>query len=249
MNVIFSRLLKCYTFLMNSRRLGFLILSTGLYLPAPTFADYTIVLKNGRRMTVQSYREEGSTIKVPALGGEFGIPKEQIETILNAGQTAGQGLNISDLATSKRESPTVQKPTRILSPDSQNSAVPINASSPANAEEAKDYQKRLSEVSQKLELAKQQYYTATQGGGTASNVSKEGLKAWAMDLASRIHDSQKMPGGGGAQSSPPSQPYAPSYTAKEKELSNLRIQIDGLQKERDELIDEMNSKNIPVGPQ
>jgi hypothetical protein len=249
MNAIFSRRLKCYTFLMNSRRLVFLILAIGLYLAAPAFADYTIVLKNGRRMTVQSYREEGSTIKVPALGGELGIPKEQIDTILNAGQTVGHGLNISDLATSKPESPAVQKSTPILSPETKNAAAPIATTSPANAEEAKRYQKRLSEVNKKLELAKQQYYLATQGGGSASNVSKDGLKAWAMDLASRIHDSQKMPGGGGAQSSPPSQPYAPNYTAKEKELSNLRIQIDGLQKERDELIDEMNSKNIPVGPQ
>ena len=234
---------------MNSRRLIFLILAIGLYLAAPAFADYTIVLKNGRRMTVQSYREEGSTIKVPAFGGELGIPKEQIETILNAEPTAGQGLRISDLATSKPESPTVQKPTRIPSPENKNATVPKATTSPANAEEAKEYQKRLSEVNKKLELAKQQYYVATQGGGSASNVSKDGLKAWAMDLASRIHDSQKRPGGGGAQSSPPSQPYAPNYTAKEKELSNLRIQIDGLQKERDELIDEMNSKNIPVGPQ
>ena len=48
-------------------------------------------------MTVQSYREEGETIKVLALGGELGIPKEQIETILNAEHRKGQGLNISVL--------------------------------------------------------------------------------------------------------------------------------------------------------
>jgi hypothetical protein len=107
-------------------------------------------------------------------------------------------------------------------------------------EEAKDYKKRLGELTQKLELAKEEYYQATQGGGTGSNVSKDGLKAWAMDLASRIHDSQKTPGGG-------SPPHVPNYTAKEKELSNLRIQIDGLQKERDKLIDEMHIKNIPTG--
>jgi hypothetical protein len=34
---------------------------------------------------------------------------------------------------------------------------------------------------------------------------------------------------------------------KEKELSDLRIKIDGLQKERDHLIQEMKSKNIPTG--
>ena len=68
--------------------------------------------------------------------------------------------------------------------------------------------------------------------------------SWAMDLASRISDSQKVPGGGGASSTPPTPPYAPNYTAKEKELSDLRTEIDKLQKERDSLIQEMKSKNI-----
>jgi hypothetical protein len=67
-----------------------------------------------------------------------------------------------------------------------------------------------------------------------------------MDFASRIHDSQKVPGGGGPISTPPSSPYAPVYTAKEKELSDLRTLIDRLQKERDGLIEEMKSKNVPT---
>ncbi|MBM2806652.1 MAG: hypothetical protein HW419_4545, partial [Deltaproteobacteria bacterium] len=75
----------------------------------------------------------------------------------------------------------------------------------------------------------------------------DGFRSWAMDFASRIHDSQKVSGGGGASSTPPTPPYAPNYTAKEKELSDLRAQIDSLQKERDALIQEMKSKNIPTG--
>ncbi len=216
------------------------IVAVEFYLAAPALGDYTIVLKNGRRMTVQSYREEGATIKVPALGGELGIPKEQIETISKVAQPTGQELNISDLATSNREALSVQKTAPIDSSKSENGTGGDDATTAANGQETKEYQKRLAEVSQKLDMAKEEYYKATQGGGTASNVSKEGLKAWAMDLASRIHDSQKTPGGG-------SPPHAPKYTAKEKELSNLRIQIDGLQKERDKLIDEMQNKNIPTG--
>ena len=151
------------------------------------------------------------------------------------------------MATSKGEAQTVQQSTPISLDESKNAAPGNDQTSVANGSEANEYHKKLAEVSQKLELARQEYYKATQGGGNASNVSKDGLKAWAMDLASRIHDSQKMPGGGGARSSPPSPPYSPNYTAKEKELSNLRIQIDGLQKERDKLIDEMHIKNIPTG--
>ena len=67
-----------------------------------------------------------------------------------------------------------------------------------------------------------------------------------MDLASRIHDSQKIPGGGGERSTPPTPPYAPVYTPKEKELSDLRARIDHLQSERDALLQEMKSKNIPT---
>jgi hypothetical protein len=67
-----------------------------------------------------------------------------------------------------------------------------------------------------------------------------------MDLASRIHDSQKVPGGGGESSTPPTPPYAPAYTPKEKELSDLRAQVDRLQKERDTLIQEMKSRKIPA---
>jgi hypothetical protein len=223
-----------------------LTVAVEFYLAASALADYTIVLKNGRRMTVQSYREDASTIKVPALGGELGIPKQQIETILKSGQTAGQGLIISELVSPNRESQSVQKPAPSSSTNSKDAPLPNDVTPEANVEEAKDYKKRLGELTKKLELAKEEYYQATQGGGTASNVSKDGLKAWAMDLASRIHDSQKMPGGGGAQSSPPNPPYSPNYTAKEKELSDLRIKIDGLQKERDKLISEMHSKNIPT---
>lgn len=240
-------MLKCYNFAMDHRISIVVMLGTGLYLAPPTFADYTIVLKNGRRVTVQNYREEGAAIKVPALGGELGIPKEQIQAILKADQTTGQGLNVSDLTSTKRETQSEQKPTSPSSPDSKNGAARVDETAAANAEEVEQYRQRLADVTQKLELARQQYYKATQGGGTGTNASNEGLKAWAMDLASRIHDSQKAPGGGGAKSTPPSPPYAPNYTAKEKEFSNLRTQVDALQSERDKLINEMNSRNIPTG--
>jgi len=72
------------------------------------------------------------------------------------------------------------------------------------------------------------------------------MRAWNMDFASRIHDSQNAPGGGPPAGTPPMQPYAPKYTPLEKELSDLRIEIDRLEKERNDLIQEMKSKNIDV---
>ncbi|HEY2921927.1 MAG TPA: hypothetical protein VGK77_23310 [Candidatus Binatia bacterium] len=212
-------------------------------------AQHVIVLKNGRQITVQSYREEGSMIKFVGLGGEIGIPKDQIQAILKAGQTDRTGLSISEMETSSRQSaPAVQKPTPSSTRDVTQPPSSAETKPSVDPEEVKEYQTRLAEVSQQLEAAKQQYFDATQGGGTASNVSKEGIRSWAMDFASRIHDSQKTPGGGGPSSTPPTPPYAPNYTAKERELSDLRSQIDRLQKERAALIEEMKSKNIPTGP-
>jgi hypothetical protein len=209
-------------------------------------AQHVIVLKNGRQITAQSYREEGSTVKIQGLGGEFGIPKDQIQSISKAGQGERPGLNIIDLETTTRQTSIPQKPSLPPARDAKAPTSPAETRSAADIEEEKEYQKRLAEVTQKLEAAKQQYFDATQGGGTASNVSKEGFRSWAMDFASRIHDSQKIPGGGGPSSTPPTPPYAPVYTVKEKELSDLRTQIDRLQKERDALIEEMKSKNIPT---
>ena len=47
----------------------------------PLFADYTIVLKNGRRFNVQNFREEAGIVKLHGFGGEISIPKDQIQTI------------------------------------------------------------------------------------------------------------------------------------------------------------------------
>lgn len=214
----------------------------------PASADYTLVLKNGRRITVQSYREEGSTIKIHGLGGELGIPKDQIQTILKAGATETQGLSISNLDASARQAPApTKKPGPTPSVDAKDAVGPRETKSPADIEEEKEYQKRLAEVTQKLEAAKQEYFNATQGGSSSANVSKEGFRAVAADIGSRIRDSQKVPGGGGPPDTPPMPPYAPTYTPREKQISDLRAQVDALQKERDNLIEEMKSKNIPTG--
>ena len=211
-------------------------------------AQHVIVLKNGRQITVQSYREEGSMIKFVGLGGEIGIPKDQIQAILKPGQTDRTGLSISDLEASSRQSATVpQKPSPSAARDASQRSSSEETKPLADMEEVKEYQKRLAEVTEKLEAARQDYFKATQGGGTSSNVSRDGMRAWTMDFASRIHDSQKVPGGGGPPNTPPASPYAPNYTPKEKELSDLRIKIDGLQKEQENLIQEMKSKNIPTG--
>lgn len=209
----------------------------------PAQAQYVLTLKNGRQLTVQSYRDEGTMVKIFGLGGELGIPKDQIVSISKSGESTRPGLNMiemdSDAGREKAQEPSVPS-------EPSNDAAVSEETKGNDLAEATEYRKKFAEVTRKLEAAKEEYFKATQGGGTASNLTKEGISAWTMDLASRIHDSQKVRGGGGPVSTPPTPPYTPQYTAQEKKLSELRTAVDALQKQRDALVGEMESKNIPI---
>jgi hypothetical protein len=215
------------------RKALFWVMASFLFYTAAASADYTLVLKNGRRITAKSYREEGSMIKLYGLGGELGIPKDQVQTILREGQTERQGLNISELEASTRQTPAAQEPSPVRSGDSAETGGSEEAKDRVSAAEAKEYQRRLAEITADLEEARQRYFSATQGGGTSSSATKAGYKALTADLMSRLKD---------RRGAPPSE-----YETQEKELSDLRTQIDKLQKERNALVEEMKSKNIPTG--
>ena len=72
------------------------------------YADYTIVLKNGGRITVKDYREEKGMVMLEGLGGEIGIAKQQIQSILQAGEGEPQGLG---LPTNEKSQRTADKKT------------------------------------------------------------------------------------------------------------------------------------------
>jgi hypothetical protein len=206
-------------------------------------AQYVVVLKNGRQLTVQSYREEGSTVKIQGLGGELGIPKEQIQSISKSGQTDRPGLNISNLDNSSRAAPVPAKPIP-SAPASRQSEISASTdiNSGVSADEEKEYRERLAEITQKLESARTRYLEASSAGNTGAKFDKEGIRSWTADLASRIQDSQKA--GGGPASTPLAWSFPAPYTPKAKELSDMRMDIDKLEKERNDLIQEMKSKNI-----
>jgi hypothetical protein len=205
-------------------------------------AEYVVVLKNGRQLTVQSYREEGSTVKIQGLGGELGIPKEQIQSISKSTQSDRPGLNLNNLENASRSAPVATKPPA-GAPAGRPTEVYAPIENPgANLEEEKEYRRRLAEVTQKLESARKVYLEASSAGNTGAKFDKEGIKDWTADLASRIQDSQKA--GGGPTSTPLAWSFPAPYTPKAKELSDMRINIEKLEKERNELIQEMKSKNI-----
>jgi len=203
-------------------------------------AQYVVVLKNGRQLTVQSYRDEGSTVKIQGLGGELGIPKGQIQSISKSGAGDRPGLNISNLESASRTAPVPPKPAPSTGPSDVSGAADVKAE--AVPDEAKEYRRRLAEVTQKLEAARKRYLEASSAGNTGADFSKDGMRAWTADLTSRIQDSQKA--GGGPASTPLSQPPPYPYTGKGKELSDMRQEIDALEKARNDLLQELKSKNI-----
>jgi len=217
---------------MNKRPLALLAVAVVLSWAAPAFADYTLVLKNGRRITVQSYREEGSTIKIQGLGGEIGIPRDQIQTILKGDQTE-PGVSTFDLESASRQSQGTPKPSPAAPGEGAEARATGQAKPSAISDEEKEYRKRLAEVSEKLDTARQKYFNATQGGGTSKAATKEGYKALTADLMARLKERR-----GAAES---------EFEPQEKELRDLRLEIDKLQQEREALIQEMKSKNYPTG--
>jgi hypothetical protein len=191
----------------------------------PLLAGYTLVLKNGRRITVESYREQGSTIYFRGLGGEMGIPKDQIQAIVESGEADGTDLSIPDLNRDLQRSPGQAPNQSTLRPAPSETPTPgeVDGLDPAAAD-----QKKLAEINQKLDAAQARYLAASQGGGSASSATKEGYRAWTADLMSRLK----------ARRGAPDSAYEP----QERELRDLRLEIDKLQKERDELLLEIERK-------
>jgi hypothetical protein len=204
------------------------------YSPVATWADYILVLKNGRRMTVQSYRESGATIQVNGLGGEIGIPKDQVQSISKAAESDRPDLN----------APGPDRPAPAPSSRSTNDAsgrpagtsVPPHASQvdePGTLDDEASDQKELAEINEKLDAAQRRYLTATQGGGVAASATKDGYRALTADLMSRLKSRR-----GAADS---------EYEPQEKELRDLRLEIEKLQSERDDLINRVKSKKAGTG--
>ena len=275
-------------------RISVIAVVTLLFLSGPLFAQYTLVLKNGRRITVQSYREEGGMIKFQGLGGEIGISREQVQSIVKAGEREGQGMVLPGgieraPAEAVRESQeekkalgkgpeaepkageTVERPAqakeKVLTPEEKLAE--------ERAKEEKEYQKRVKEITEQLKAARDRYLLTTRGtSGPEPTVplTEQEMRTRADDLISRLRDVQQRQTGATyetrpelpqpaplsgapppilrerpAEARPSAGPTPPGYSEKQRELSELRNQIGQLEKQRDDLIQEMRQKNFDTG--
>jgi len=224
---------------------------------SPASADYTLVLKNGRRITVPNYREETGMIKFPGLGGEIGISKDQIEAIQQTGEQDRTGLLLPNAKPSQppavTREPTAQQkisipPTRVKEPTAEEKLAE------QRAKEEKEYVKRVEEITQRIRDERSRYgaeTTGVTGPEPGFFTTDEAFRRHQDDLMSRLIDAQNNPAGPGNTGkgalTPPDNRVPPSYTERERQLSDLRYRLDQLEQERKRLIEEMKQKHFDAG--
>lgn len=222
----------------------------------PAYAQYVMELKNGRRITVQSYREEGSMIKFSGNGGEIGISKDQVKSI----RRAGDGKSRKPSALEEDEfPPTTPESTPPLTPKPPGepaARMPAPQETPEAKRDAEEkaYLQRIEELTRELKQLREQYAIRTRGNTGPEPqffTTEEAFKGHQADLLSRLRDAQLrargLPTGSDATSPPLALDAPPAYTEKQKELSDLRRRINQLASERQKLIDEMKAKGFDTG--
>jgi hypothetical protein len=231
-------------------------------------AESVLVLKNGRQITVQSYREEGSMIKFQGFGGEIGISKDQLETIRNVGAEGSRGLNVF---APERPSPSESRETA-----QETKPMPAVGSEQPRGEEKdrerdeREHLQKLSDLTERLKEAQDRYSQAVRGSTSTDPsllTSEEQLRARTDDIISRALDAQYKPSDPAGTKLVTPSPFSslpptiteinppgaappsptvnlPPYTPRQKELSDLRSQALQLEKEREKLIEEIKQKKI-----
>jgi hypothetical protein len=239
-----------------SKRLKLLLLTVFLHTwVIPAWADYTLFLKNGRRITVQDYRDEGGIIKFYVFGGETAISKDQIQSI----QRADPGELAIQQSQFQKPGVGSQPAERPLTPEEE------------RAKEEKEYQQKLLEVTARLKEARDRYSRLLRGTTSPEPtqlVTEEQIKAGQADVISRFRDAASNP----SEPAPvrlltpsPFSSLPPTITEErpptrepttyenlpltetQRELSEARNQAIELDKEREKLINEMQKKNMSIG--
>ena len=179
--------------LTNTFVIGFTVLfcwSVSLY------ADYTIVLKNGGRITVKSYREESGMVKFHGLGGEIGIARQQIQSILQASKTEPQGIVIAAIENSPSAPEAM---VNLLTSEEklvQVPALPEVRRFTVKDKEEKEDQDMHEDVTRAIKSRTERYWLATRGTIDPRPmlvITLKALQGRIDDIKSRIKDAQYNP--------------------------------------------------------
>jgi len=230
---------------------------------AEAVGAYVFNLKNGGQIIAEDYWVDGEALRLSVAGGEFAIHREQVQSVVEL-QALPEKKSPPPVATepvqdktpkpagpqSGKESvlpPTPQAPQARPAPvePQQTPPSPEELKAGQRAEEERQYQERVRTVTERIKTLMDRYALATRGqSGPDPTLLKtqEAIDARTADLLSRMKDAEHRTGA--VQRVTP--PLAP-YTVKEKELSDLRSQINDLENQRSRLIDEMQRKNFNIG--
>lgn len=252
---------------------GFAIL---ILCPGSLLADYTIVLKNGRQITVKAYWEEKGMVKFHSLGGEIGLAREQIQSVQEAGDAEAQGLVMAALTAKDAARGTVGL--------ANDQATDQRAEKLLRAEKEKGYQDMYDGLMGSIKSSTDLHWAITRGKTNPDPTLLETLEALngrINDISSRIKDALHSPerrrgsvklltnspfggqygtmelGPGGVVSPGfvDAQPFGapsvdvapPGYSAAERELSDLRRQLELLYEERKRLIEAFKEEKLFSG--
>jgi hypothetical protein len=223
----------------------------------PAFADYTIVLKNGRRFNVQNFREEAGIVKLHGFGGEISIPKNQIQTIkpaVGAKSPTEAPPRSAPVTVSKDRVPALERTNTASERPADNASSEEKEITKPNVTEEEAYRQRIKKIDDQLKELRGRYATETRGNAGADPflfTTEEAFRGHQEDLLSRLRDAQYkaqgLPSGGDAQSPPFSTNPPPAYTEKQKLLSDLRNQLNGLESDRERVIAEMKRNHMDTG--
>lgn len=172
-----------------------------------TLAQYTIVLKNGGRITVDSYWEDAGMVRFYGMGGEIGMAKDEIKTILKPGEKEERGMVVPGMESVGAVAPEAkpEEEKEGVAPKAPAEAKPEGKTlSPEQkqaeerAKQEQEYQKRVRELTMQLKSARDRYLTATRGSASTNPTLLEGqqaIEARTQDLISRLRDAQHNPAG------------------------------------------------------
>lgn len=232
----------------------------------PGYADYTLELKNGRSLTVASYREEGGMIKFGGFGGEIGIAKDQIQTIRQStAATDAKSFNIQQ-ATKTAAASAPRPPAR-----AEGAKDTASSEAAERAKEEREYQDKVRALTEQLKSARDQYSQAVRGTAGPQGTqlhTEEQLRAHNDNVNSRYKNALHNPSqpqpvkllvpspfsslpmqaeSFAPAPFPAAQPGSPNYTDREREFSNLREKTNQIEREREKLINEMRQKGFNTG--
>ncbi len=213
-NLLINQLIECLNFnqmliTASGLLIGFVVVFGSA---APLFADYTLILKNGRTVNVEAYKEEGDMIIFSSYGGEISIAKEDVQSIIPTveglatrqvppqtdvvpGEPPEIGPGKAKLA---RPGPGMEGMKDEPLATKEKVLTPVEIKAEERAEEERQYRRKVEEVTARIKALRYRYALAsrrTPGPEPSLLNSQEAIRARTADLNSRLKDAARTPAG------------------------------------------------------